>query len=94
MFGPTTPFLRPEGAASVSNHAREQCPASLEHTIASPAGAHGFVKLTPAPCESHRNGIQLDKPFASVVCAEALLGFGSRKVGRPRVLVSLGFAPV
>ena len=40
-----------------------------EHTITSPAGAHGFVKLHPFPCESHRSGIQLDEPFASVVCA-------------------------
>ena len=40
-----------------------------EHTITSPAGAHGFVKLNPFPCESHRSGIQLDEPFASVVCA-------------------------
>ena len=40
-----------------------------EPTITSPAGAHGFVKLNPFPCESHRSGIQLDEPFASVVCA-------------------------
>ena len=39
-----------------------------EHTITSPAGAHGFVKLNPPPCESHRSGIQLDEPFARVVC--------------------------
>ena len=82
------------GAPEASDLARNKCAEAkterkvLEHNV------EGGVELNPAPCESHRNGIQLDKPFASVVCAQALLGFGSRKVGRPRVLVSPGFAPV
>ena len=26
-------------------------------------GTHGFVDLIPPPCESHRGGIQVDKPY-------------------------------
>ena len=60
---------------------------------------HGFVNLNPAPCESHRIGIQVDKPFwgeqASGVCAahpsvrrrlHVSHLFGSRNVDNPRVL--------